>query len=440
MTAGNFRFAAAILLSRGDKVWLGQRSRTRFLPGFSVFPGGAREPGENDETTALRELSEETGLKWSNSIELRPFARALTPAYSNIRFDVKVYTLALEEGLEPKADGREFVSGGWYTVEEAVKLRDSGQIQLAPPTYRQLKLWLSCHRGETPWPSHASAFETPEKRNEEVLPFCRGVDIIPSETATLPPAAWTNTILLGEQNIYILDPGGRDLKILNRELDARVAAGQKLLGIILSHHHKDHIAGYHDLERLDVPLYCHPLTAELLDESFPKTTPLLDGDAINIEPDMDLVAHFTPGHAPGHLSFELPGQQILLAGDMISSLSSIVIPTSNGSLEDYLDSLKKLKGLDCRLIIPAHGPPYGSGSDPFGQALKHRQKREEQILTLLQNGPRTIEEIADKLYPVLDPRLLMAAYENIKQHLWKLQNDSLTTKDAKVWSLVKERE
>ena len=153
--------AAAILLHRGGKVWLGQRGQTRFLPGFSVFPGGTCETDESTRQAARRELAEETGIELPDSCPLIPFSRAVTPAYSRYRYDVKVYLARLPESLEPKPDGVEITSGRWYTAEQALQARADGEIQLAPPTYRQLVLWKECQEQPDKWPAESEAFAAP---------------------------------------------------------------------------------------------------------------------------------------------------------------------------------------------------------------------------------------------------------------------------------------
>ena len=427
------RPAAAVILSRGDQIWLGHRGDTRFLPGFCVFPGGACEPGESFEEAAHRELTEETGLKLPQAGELLPFSRAITPAYSHYRYDVRVYRVEISPDQEPQADGFEFCGGAWYTAAQALQLRDRGELQLAPPTYRQLLHWQACLMGAEPWPEESAAFNEPDKSHEEILPFAPGITVIPLRTQSMPPAAWTNSCLLGERHLYILDPGGPQVEALRAELEKRLEQGAELKGVILSHHHPDHTDGYHALELAHLPLYCHPLTAPLLPKDFPASRPLHDGDFLSIEDGLTLLAHFTPGHAPGHLAFQLPERKTLLAGDMISSLSSIVIPSDNGSLTDYLHSLDRLRKLDCHLVIPSHGPPYGRGSDPFGTAISHREKRESQVLHLLSQAPQSVDDITQTLYRGLDHRLMPAARANVSHHLWKLRAEGVVKEDNGAW-------
>ena len=68
-------------------------------------------------------------------------------------------------------------------------------------------------------------------------------------------------------------------------------------------------------------------------------------------------AHHTPGHAPGHLAFHLRERRALIAGDMVGGMSTILIDPEQGDMGAYLDSLERLRRLDCRTLLPGHGPP-----------------------------------------------------------------------------------
>ena len=216
-----------------------------------------------------------------------------------------------------------------------------------------------------------------------------------------------------------------------REIELRVKFGSTFAGVVLSHHHNDHIAGALQLE---APIYCHPETMAYLPSNIPTPRNIevlqekLLGNTL-------LRFHHTPGHAPGHLALELPLAKTLLAGDMISSLSSIVIPERTGNLTHYLQSLEKLKTLDCHLVVPAHGPPWGKDSAPFEQALLHRSKREAQILQVLGKGSRVTSELVKALYPGLNPALAKAANSNIGHYLRKLESENRVESHNDSWTL-----
>lgn len=427
------RLSAAVLLHRGSRVWLGQRGATRFLPGFWVFPGGGCDPEELPEQAARRELQEETGLLLESTFQ--PLARAITPAYAPVRYDCLVYHAEVPDGLEPQADDHELRRGGWYEIEEALALRDRGEMQLAPPTWRQLRLFAACLGGERPFPDAAEAFAEPPHSEQEVLPMASGVTVVPLRSPAMPPAAWTNALVVGERRLFVIDPGGEDPSVLREELDRRRAEGAEIAGVVLTHHHPDHLAGYLPLGLTDLPLYCHPITRPLLPESFPSPLDWNDGERLPVEPGLSMVAHWTPGHAPGHLAVEVPERRSLLAADLISSLSSIVIPSSNGDLVEYLDSLARMQALDCHLVIPSHGPPYGQGSDPFGEAIAHRHKREEQVLRCLQtlDSSVTLDDLTGTIYRGLDERLFPAARANVWHHLKKLAGEGQAAESDQGW-------
>lgn len=429
------RQSAAVLLYRDRKVWLGQRGATRFLPGFWVFPGGACETDEEHESAARREVQEETGLLLTGP--LQPLDRAITPAYALVRFDTRIYAYEVGPTEEPVADAQELRQGRWFDIAEILQLRDCGEVQLAPPTYRQLLAWRDIVEGHASWPTAEQAFAQPPMWQQEVLPLADGITVVPLESGAMPPAAWTNAVIVGKQKLIVVDPGGPDPETLLAELNRRKAEGAEILGVVLTHHHPDHLAGYPALQLQHLPLWCHQITAPLLPEGFPEPTLLQDGETLHLEPGIRMVAHWTPGHAPGHLSLEIPERKTLLAADLVSSLSSIVIPSSNGDLIAYLDSLNRMRELNCSLTIPAHGPPYGEGGDPFGTAIAHRAERERQVLACLRQAaePQTLDSLTETLYRGLDSRLMPAARANVGHHLKKLAAEGKAQLHDDLWEL-----
>jgi hydroxyacylglutathione hydrolase len=79
-----------------------------------------------------------------------------------------------------------------------------------------------------------------------------------------------------------------------RDNDLQIAA------VLLTHQHHDHLAGLERLsEEFGAPILAHELTAREVD-GVDRT--LTDDETVSFG-GLDVVALFTPGHAPGHLAF-----------------------------------------------------------------------------------------------------------------------------------------
>src|SRR5262249_1697175 len=149
--------------------------------------------------------------------------------------------------------------------------------------------------------------------------------------------------------------------------------------------------------------YAHATTAQKLKGKVPVDRLLEVGERLDLGTAPDgvgtwyLEGIYTPGHSLGHLAFYEPRYRSLFAGDMVSTLSSVVIAPPEGNLSVYLDSLKRLQALDCRLLLPGHGSPSARPARTIQEALDHRAMREEQLLAALAAAPRTIPELAQEL-------------------------------------------
>src|SRR5262249_45944560 len=109
--------------------------------------------------------------------------------------------------------------------------------------------------------------------------------------------------------------------------------------------------------------------------------------------------------------------------DMVSTLSSVVIAPPDGDLALYLESLRRLQGYDCRILLPAHGGPSTQPQQTIEESLAHRAKREEQLLEALRSGPRKVADLAPELYKGLLPNLMRFAELQVLSGLLKLQRE-----------------
>ncbi len=467
--------AASVLLARAPgsaEVFVVARAAgLRFLGGFLAFPGGKvhssdRElaqvtPGlSGQHVAAVRELFEETGVLLAHDdagafptaacglalsrkrliaeemtlhellaeykLHLRPevlmFAGSLvTPPFSLFRFDTAFFVAMLPPRQTAEVWPGELTEGAWHSGERVLADWKAGDNLVSPPTLAILEALRGRPIEELPRRFRAEP--------QTAIPFSPAVQMIPLFTEGLPPSTHTNAYLVGTDPAYLLDPGPSDAEEQGRLLDW--LDGRRLRGVVLTHHHPDHVgAAKICAERYGVPILAHPLTAQALRGRIEVQQFLNDGDCLDLgtapdgESQWHLQAIHTPGHAHGHLAFWEPHYRLLFAGDMISMLSSVLIPPPpEGDLAIYLDSLRRLQTLPARLLLPAHGSPSARPAFVLEQALIHRCQREEQLLQALTTEPRTVAELAMELYRGLPEDLMRFAEMQIQAGLHKLQHE-----------------
>ena len=179
----------------------------------------------------------------------------------------------------------------------------------------------------------------------------------------------------------LIDPGDEAARLLEA-LDTR---GLTLRAVWLTHAHFDHVGAVADiLERYPVLLYLHPADAPLLAHASASAArwgiPLKQppADFLPLEDDQiltlgSLQAHclFTPGHAPGHIAFYLPEEDMVIAGDALFQGSIGRTDLPGGDHARLLESIRtKLLTLPPETkVYPGHGPATTVGeeaqSNPF---------------------------------------------------------------------------
>ncbi len=229
-------------------------------------------------------------------------------------------------------------------------------------------------------------------------------------------SAWTgptgnNTYLLKGRVPTLIDAGvgnPEHVDAINREL-----AGRPLALVLITHGHVDHVSGAPALQARWPQVRIRQFGVG--DE------PLKPGERIEAG-DSALTVVYTPGHAPDHCCFQSGDE--MFCGDLARIGGTVVIPaTKGGDLKQYLDSLRRIRELAPRRLLPGHGPVIDDPSGLIDQYLEHRAARERQVLEALQDGLAAPDEIVARIYAGLPAELVPAAVESVLAHLIKLEAD-----------------
>ncbi|HEU5310903.1 MAG TPA: MBL fold metallo-hydrolase, partial [Candidatus Eisenbacteria bacterium] len=364
-------------------LWVRRSEANPFLGGFHSFPGGrhSAEDGPLSEDSdsaphlvtmarcAARETFEETGLlvgfigspppraeqervrrevlagapfwtaveSWGLTFEpssLVPCGRWITPHFSRARFNTNFFLHEASTVEPPDVWPGELESGAWVDPKEALHLWEEDQIVLAMPTLHTIQVLAAGMHGLP-----ARLHEIPEangvaSRCVHVRP---AITMIPLRTDTIPPATHTNAVVVGDGDVVIVDPGTPDhdeLIGLDRVVKEALQPGGRVLAVLLTHRHRDHVAGVEVVrERYRAPVWAHHLVGDRvwLDRE------LHEGEVIELSGrhPRRLRVLETPGHSRSHLAFHEETSNTLIAGDLVSGLGTVVIDPPEGDLRDY---------------------------------------------------------------------------------------------------------
>jgi glyoxylase-like metal-dependent hydrolase (beta-lactamase superfamily II) len=125
----------------------------------------------------------------------------------------------------------------------------------------------------------------------------------------------------------------------------------------------------------------------------------------------------------------------LFSGDHVMGWSTSVIAPPDGDMGDYLASLERLKARDDQILYPTHGSPISDPRGWIGQLIAHRHMREEQIRTALGRRAQSAAELAQQLYPQIEPGLRPAAAQQVLAHLHHMQSRGEAVSEGGLWSL-----
>ncbi len=492
------RIATAVLVTRGPRtdpeLLVVRRSpKLRFFGGYWAFPGGVVDPCDHDgdedhddahRRCALRELVEEVGLAPVGAeaamaeraglldradtqagdrvraildcapevlLAARPFARLTTPPFAPVLYRTRFLHVEAAGAFEPVIIEGELVDGAFERPADLLASWRRGERLVAPPVLYMVEQLI-----ELGLDGFLDAMEDRSRELESgrlhPIRNVPGILMAPLATRTLPPATTTNAYLVGEERLYVVDPAPTDPAEQQRLfdlIDERCGAGAELVGVLVTHHHPDHVGAVEaTARRYDVPVLAHRETLSRLTLAVDNTRALGDGVELPLgaapdgEPGWVLTALHTPGHAPGHLVFRESRYGAVLGGDLVSTVSTIVIDPPDGHLATYLSSLERVRDLmgTGEVLHPAHGPVASDGPALLDRYLEHRARREESLVRALGAEPASEASLVGRVYADVAEALHPVAARSLRAGLDKLAEEGSAKEVATgLWCATEKR-
>ncbi|HSH48806.1 MAG TPA: MBL fold metallo-hydrolase [Halomonas sp.] len=460
---------AGLLLAhdhRGDYVDIAE-------PGDVAFYAGLRERLVSGQLT-LADVLRARGL--SAAVErLAYLSRWVTPVGPPRRFDTRFFVAAAPERQTAVPDGREAVDHIWIAPAEALERSRCGELALSSPTLRTLKELAAFEttdalikqarrprRVRPTQPRLASGRDGKKLFYEGDAPYAEigkvdpqgagtaAYEILPGSAVRLSKSVLrltapnpsvmtgpgTNTYLIGNQEVAVIDPG----PAIEAHVDAIVAAAPgSIRWILTTHTHLDHSPAASLLQvKTGAEVLGRPAPEHGgQDRDFRPDRLLRHGDRLAVD-GVTLKAIHTPGHASNHLCFVLEEEKLLFSGDHIMQGSTVVINPPDGDMGAYVASLKALHEEEMDYIAPAHGFLIDSPYRELDRLIAHRTAREDKVVTAMRElGPASEGELVALVYDEVPAIMHPLAKRSLLAHLLKLQEDGAATNEVGQWRLAK---
>jgi glyoxylase-like metal-dependent hydrolase (beta-lactamase superfamily II) len=289
-------------------------------------------------------------------------------------------------------------------------------------------------RAEAGFEAGTASVSADSDAREASATLAPGVRRIRAPNAGLMTGSGTNTYLLGEREVTVLDPGPDD----PRHLDAILAAaGPRIRWIVTTHTHQDHsplaakLARATGATRIGLP----PPSDGRQDESYRPDRRPADGETLGLG-DVSLTAIHTPGHASNCVCYLLASERMLFTGDhVLQGVSPVILPP-DGEMGAYLHSLEKLRGHDFERIAPGHGEVMARGKRVIEMLHAHRMMRERKVLRCLAAGAATIDTLTPSVYDDVPVDRHDWAKLTLRAHLIKLAHEGRVAEHAGVWRVT----
>ena len=239
----------------------------------------------------------------------------------------------------------------------------------------------------------------------------------------------TNTYLLGDDEVAVLDPGPALPEHIDAILDT---AGDRIRWIVCTHTHPDHSPAW---KAVAEATGAQVIGASPPDDMFQDTTftPTLElqHDYVLSTKEFTLRAVHTPGHVGNHYCFFLEEEGMMFAGDHIMNGSTVVIIPPSGNMKAYIESLQRLLDYPLQFIAPGHGDVMPEPKATVDWLVNHRLMREQKVIDgLRKTGRVPLDELVKVVYDDVDTSLHKMAQLSLSAHLIKLREENRARQHA----------
>ena len=416
-----------------------------------------REPLNAGKRT-FTELLEQEDL-FVPASEIVYFAHWITAAGRPRRFNTRFFLARAPQSQDGAHDQTETVHSFWISPREALERHERQEIEVIFPTRTALSdiarfttasaaveharglgdievnaaVWALDHEGSKRLFRRADPayfeihWSDPEETGETCFVIQPGIAkrldrLVTRLTAPNPgvmTGPGTNTYLVGEKEIAVIDPG----PAIDDHVAAIFAVGAgRIRWILCTHTHMDHSPAAALLKaRTGATVIGRPRPEHgNQDHTFAPDRVLEHGERIELG-GVRLRALHTPGHASNHLCYLLEETKMLFTGDHVMQGSTVVINPPDGDMRTYLASLDLLLLEDAAILAPGHGHLIGGPHKEVQRLIRHRLAREAKVTAAISRlGSPALEEMLPLVYDDVHPRIHAVAARSLTAHLEKL--------------------
>ena len=375
------------------------------------------------------------------------------------RFSTRFFVACAPAGQHGAHDQSETVHSFWVSPRDALERGRRGEIELIFPTRSTLEdlapiqapqaalehakslgdievnaaCWALDHEGSQRLfrradpPYFEIHWSDPEEKGNTCFVIQPGIPkrldrYVTRLTASNPgvmTGPGTNTYLVGEDQLAVIDPGPA--------LDSHIAkiletGAGRIRWILTTHTHMDHSPAAAAIKAATgAQILGRPAPkGGSQDQSYAADRVLADGERVAIG-NLQLRAIHTPGHASNHLCYLLEETRMLFTGDHVMQGSTVVINPPDGDMRAYLASLEKLLAVDVAILAPGHGYLIGAPHKEVKRLVAHRLAREAKVTSALKRrNEATLEELVADVYDDVSPKIHPVAMRSLTAHLDKL--------------------